>query len=132
LALSPILPQTIPVAGNFEYDYTQQVTFGIEHELASNLSIAADYSYVRGLHLLRPRNINQGNFDLITSYARAMTVCPGLPAVSMNGCANPIYQGAGGQLAGLWDDLGGVSPVSLASLGQLLFNQFRPTGPNYT
>jgi hypothetical protein len=35
-------------------------------------------------------------------------------------------------LAGLWDDLGGISPKSLANLGQLLFNQFRATGPNYT
>jgi hypothetical protein len=131
LTLSPILPQTIPVAGNFEYDYTQQVTFGMEHELSGNLSIAADYSYVHGLHLLRPRNINQGNFDLITSYARAMSVCPGLPGVSANGCANPIHEGAGGKLAGLWDDLGGVSPNSLANLGQLLFNQFRATVPNY-
>jgi len=52
--------------------------------------------------------------------------------VSKNGCSNPIYQGAAGQLAGLWDDLGGNSPASLASLGHLLFNQFRPTGPNYT
>jgi hypothetical protein len=126
LALSPILPQTIPVSGNFEYDYTQQVT------LSDNLSIAADYSYIHSLHLLRPRNINQGNFDLITSYARAMSICPGLPGVSTNGCANPIYKGAGGELAGLWDDLGGVSPASLANLGQLLFNQFRETGPNYT
>lgn len=132
LSLSPLLPQTVPVAGNFQYDYTQQVTFGAEHELGTNLSIAADYSYVHGLHLLRPRNINQGNFDLITNYARASSVCPVLPGVSLNGCASPIYQGAGGSLAGLWDDLGGASSTSLASLGQLLFNQFRATGPNYT
>jgi hypothetical protein len=80
---------------NGDYD------FGVEHELSDNLTIAADYSYIHGLHLLRPRNINQGNFDLITSYARAMSVCPRLPVVSANGCANPIYQGAGGDLAGL-------------------------------
>ncbi|HVN82196.1 MAG TPA: carboxypeptidase regulatory-like domain-containing protein [Terriglobia bacterium] len=132
LALSPILPQTLPVAGNFQYDYTQQVALGFEHELSNNLSISADYSYIHGMHLLRPRNINQGDFNLIASYAQAQAVCPGLPGVSRNGCSSPIYQGAGGQLAGLWDDLGGNSPTSLASLGQLLFNQFRPTGPNYT
>jgi hypothetical protein len=108
------------------------VTFGVEHELSGNLSIAADYSYIHGLHLLRPRNINQGNFDLIMSYARAMSVCSALPGVSTNGCTNPIYQGAGGELAGLWDDLGGISPTSLANVGQLRFNQFRATGPNYT
>jgi len=51
--------------------------------------------------------------------------------VTTNGCANPAYGGAGGPLAGLWDALGGNSSSSLAPLGQLLFNQFRPTGPNY-
>jgi outer membrane receptor protein involved in Fe transport len=60
LSLSPLLPQTVPVAGNFQYDYTQQITFGTEHQIGSNLSLAADYSYIHGLHLLRPRNINQG------------------------------------------------------------------------
>ena len=63
LSLSPLLPQTVPVAGNFQYDYTQQITFGMEHQLGTNLSLAADYSYIHGLHLLRPRNINQGNFQ---------------------------------------------------------------------
>ena len=61
-----------------------------------------------------------------------MSICPNLPGISANGCANSIYRGAGGELAGLWDDLGGASPTSLANLGQLLFNQFRATGPNYT
>ncbi len=79
-----------------------------------------------------PRNINQGDFDRIVAYARATAVCPNLPGVATNGCSNPAYGGAGGSLAGLWDALGGVSATSLAPLGQLLFNQFRATGPNYT
>jgi len=132
LALSPILSQTLPVAGNFEYDYTQQGTFGIERQIQSGLSLAADYTYTHGSHLLRPRNINQGDFDRIVAYSRATTVCPNLPSVATNGCSNPAYGGIGGSLAGLWDALGGVSATSLAPLGQLLFNQFRATGPNYT
>ena len=32
----------------------------------------------------------------------------------------------------MWDALGGSSSTSLAPLGQLIFNQFRATGPNYT
>ncbi len=44
---------------------------------------------------------------------------------------HPLYLGAGGPLAGLWDALGGNAASSLAPLGELLFNQFRPTGPNY-
>jgi hypothetical protein len=132
LALSPILTQTLPVAGNLEYDYTQQGTFGIERQLAEGVSLSADYTYAKGSHLLRPRNINQGDFPRIAAYGRATAVCPNLPGVAANGCSNPIYGGAGGSLAGLWDALGGASPTSLAALGQLLFNQFRATGPNYT
>jgi outer membrane receptor protein involved in Fe transport len=132
LALSPILSQTLPVAGNLEYDYTQQATFGIERQIGMSLSFGAGYTYTHGSHLLRPRNINQGDFERIVAYARATAVCQALPGVATNGCANPAYGGAGGSLAGLWDALGGVSPTSLAPLGQLLFNQFRATGPNYT
>ena len=132
LALSPILSQTLPVAGNFVYDYTQQGTLGIERQLADNVSLSIDYSYAHASHLLRPRNVNQGNFELITAYARATLVCPQLQGVSTNGCANPVYGGVGGSLAGLWDALGRNSANSLAPLGQLLFNQFRATGPNYT
>ena len=132
LALSPLLPQTFPVAKNFQYDYALQGTLGIEHEFAPNLMFAVDYNYAHGTHLLRPRNINQGNYDLIIAYERALAVCPDLPGVSVNGCQNPAYGGAGGPLAGLWDSLGGNSTTSVAPLGQLIFNQFRATGPNYT
>ena len=132
LALSPILSQTLPVARNLEYDYTQQGTFGIERQIGASVSLGADYTYTHGSHLLRPRNINQGDFDRIVTYARATAVCPNLPNVATNGCSNPAYGGAGGSLAGLWDALGGASATSLAPLGQLLFNQFRATGPNYT
>jgi hypothetical protein len=131
LTLSPILPQIIPVAGNFKYDYAQHTTFGIERQLASQWSVSADYTFIKGSNLLRPRNINQANFDLITSYARATSVCPSLPGVAIKGCASPAFLGAGGPLAGLWDALGGVRPGSVAGFGQLIFNQFRATGPNY-
>lgn len=129
LALSPILSQTLPVAANFEYDYTQQGNFGIERQLGTSVSLGADYTYTHGAHLLRPRNINQADFDRIVAYTRATAVCPNLPGVTTNGCSNPAYGGAGGSLAGLWDALGGASATSLAPLGQLLFNQFRATGP---
>jgi hypothetical protein len=132
LALSPILSQTLPVAANLEYDYTQQGTFGIERQIGTSVLLGADYTYTHGSHLLRPRDINQGDFDHIANYARATAVCPNLPNVATSGCSNPAYGGVGGSLAGLWDALGGASATSLALLGQLLFNQFRATGPNYT
>lgn len=108
LSLSPILTQTLPVASNFEYDYTQQGTLGIERQLAETFSLALDYTYIHGSHLLRPRNINQGDFHLISAYRQALA-------------------GRGGPLAGLPNALGALAP-----LGELIFNQFRATGPNYT
>jgi hypothetical protein len=107
LALSPILSQTLPVSGNFEYDYAQQGTFGIERQLTKATSLAVDYTYIHGTHLLRPRNINQGNFNLMMAYRQALA-------------------GRGGPLTGLPQALGALAP-----LGELIFNQFRATGPNY-
>ncbi len=131
LALSPILPTALSIEHDFRYTYSQHSTFGFERELGKDWAIAAGYSFIRGAHIVRPRNINQGSFSLISSYERARAVCTALPGVSTNGCSNPIYQGAGGELAGIWDALGGAAPNSLAPLGQLIFNQFRSSGPNY-
>ncbi len=104
LQLSPILTQTLPVASNFEYDYTQQATLGVERQLNRDFSLAVDYTFAHGSHLLRPRNINQGSFALINAYR----------------------QGPNGPLGALWNALGPLAP-----LGEVLFNQFRGTGPNY-
>ncbi len=109
LALSPILPTVLPIEQDFKYTYSQHSTFGFERELGRSWTVAADYSFIRGAHIVRPRNINQGSFSLIGSYERARAVCPALPGVSTNGCSNPIYQGVAGELAGLWDALGGNS-----------------------
>ncbi len=38
--------------------YSQQASAGVEHELAKNLSVRADFLYVRGVHLARTLNIN--------------------------------------------------------------------------
>lgn len=107
LASSPILPTTLPIARNFRYSSSQQVTFGIERELSSDSTLSADYTYLHGLHIVRPRNINQGDFDLIAAYQRAVITCPSLPDVASSSCANAIYGGTGGPLAGLWDALAG-------------------------
>jgi TonB dependent receptor-like, beta-barrel len=131
LFLSPVLPTTLPIERQFRYTSSQQATLGIEREFADDWAVSADYIFLRGLHIPRPRNINQGNFDLIAAYERAARVCPALPGVSNAGCANPVYGNAGGSLAGLWDALGGNGATSLAPFGQLIFNQFRASGPNY-
>lgn len=94
LSLSPILPTALPIEQSFSYTYSQHSTFGFERELGKDWAIAADYSFIRGAHIVRPRNINQGSFNLISSYERARTVCPALPGVAATGCSNPVYQAA--------------------------------------
>jgi hypothetical protein len=131
LLLSPILPTSLPIERRFRYTSSQQATFGMEREFPGDWAVSADYTFLRALHIPRPRNINQGNFGLIADYERAARLCPALPDVSSAGCANPIYNNAGGPLAGLWDTLGGNGVTSLAPFGQLIFNQFRASGPNY-
>ena len=131
LTLSPILPTTLPIERRFKYTRSQQATLGLEREISDNWALSADYTFLRGLHIPRPRNVNQGNFDLIAAYERANRICASLPGVGAIGCAHPGYGGIGGPLAGLWDALGGNGATSLAPFGQLIFNQFRASGPNY-
>src|SRR5665213_974549 len=38
--------------------YSQQASAGVEYSLAKNLSVRADYIFVRGIHLARTRNVN--------------------------------------------------------------------------
>jgi len=90
LSLSPILPTALPIEQGFSYTYSQHSTFGFERELGKDWAIAADYSFIRGAHIVRPRNINQGSFNLISSYERAHRV----PCFAWSGCSNPIYQAA--------------------------------------
>jgi len=131
LTLSPILPTTLPMERRFKYTRSQQATLGLEREISDNWALSADYTFLRGLHIPRPRNVNQGNFDLIAAYERSNRICASLPGVGAIGCAHPGYGGIGGPLAGLWDALGGNGATSLAPFGQLIFNQFRASGPNY-
>ena len=131
LTLSPILPTTSPMERRFKYTRSQQATLGFEREISDNWALSADYTFLRGLHIPRPRNVNQGNFDLIAAYERSNRICTSLPGVGAIGCAHPRYGGIGGPLAGLWDALGGNGATSLAPFGQLIFNQFRASGPNY-
>ncbi|MBI3406380.1 MAG: TonB-dependent receptor, partial [Acidobacteria bacterium] len=54
----PILPFTLHVDGGFEYSYAQQGNLTIEHSFANDFKFSLGYTWTRGLHLNRPRNIN--------------------------------------------------------------------------
>ncbi|MHB8734327.1 MAG: TonB-dependent receptor [Terriglobales bacterium] len=106
LGISPILPQTLPISKAFKFDYSEQAGVGWERQLTPETSFGLQYSYTHGVHLLRPHNINQGNALLLSLYAQALA--------------------GTGPLAPLVKALGAAAP-----LGRLIFNDFRPSGPNY-
>ncbi|HEX6881187.1 MAG TPA: TonB-dependent receptor [Terriglobales bacterium] len=61
----PFLPFGFPTGKGFVYPYTNQVTFGIEHDLGHDLSLSLNYNFVGGRHLNRPINSNTVHTDLL-------------------------------------------------------------------
>lgn len=138
----PILPFTLPVARSFVYAYAQQAGLTLEHEFGDNYKISASYTFVHGLHLNRPRDINTPNpamlaGNLRNALAAGMKVSNPLTvtAPSANIAAGPANCGVtviAPQTLGVL----GSCPGPLAALnGQYVstaafFNFFRPSGPN--
>ncbi|MCS6884097.1 MAG: carboxypeptidase regulatory-like domain-containing protein [Acidobacteriota bacterium] len=108
LRISPVLPQTLHIARSFEYDYTSQANLAIERQLASNLGIGVTYSFIKGSKLLRPRNINQANSQLVIAYRRALAGDTTSPLIGLVRALGPA-----------------------AAAGELIFNGFRASGPNF-
>ncbi|HVB33223.1 MAG TPA: TonB-dependent receptor [Patescibacteria group bacterium] len=143
----PILPFTLPVANNFVSMYSEQGTLALEHEFPSNLKVKVSYSFVRGLHLYRPRNINQANAVLLTqNFANALAA--GLPASSPLTVQVPLTTGGGctstsgttsyqvsanasGDLAMGFNSPNCKAGTAFGYIGTAaVFNDFRPSGPN--
>ncbi len=130
LLFSPITSQTLHVNSGFEFDYTQQGNLSIERQLGRTVTVNATYSYIRGLQLVRPRNVNQQNLALLQANAQAQTnpiVIGGqtvgfFGAGPLAGLYNPLPNSLGPGLSGL--------PAQVAPIGRFLFNDFRRTGPN--
>jgi hypothetical protein len=106
LGVSPVPPQILPVANNFRNDYTEQSGLTYARQVGANSSLTLQFNSIHGVHLLRARNINQGNRNLLRAYDAALA--------------------GQGPLTPLVGILGAAAP-----LGQLIFNGFRPSGPNY-
>ncbi len=51
-------PSRIETASDLQQPTIYQVSFGVERQLPASLMLRANYSYQRGIHLLRGRNIN--------------------------------------------------------------------------
>ena len=56
--LGGMKPSILRADPHLATSYSEQASFGIERQLASNLTVSTNYLYVRGMKLLRTRNIN--------------------------------------------------------------------------
>ncbi|HUJ39368.1 MAG TPA: carboxypeptidase regulatory-like domain-containing protein [Candidatus Acidoferrales bacterium] len=140
---TPILPFTLPTAGNFKYGYATQANLSIEHDLGHNFKISVGYQYTKGTHLNRPRNTNVANAALLDenllnasaaglSYSNPITVtAPSTNiAPTANFCGATVIQPAvlavlGNCPAGPFAGLNGQYLSTAA-----VFNFFRASGPN--
>ena len=143
---TPILPFTLPTAGNFQYGYATQANLTVERELGNNFKLSIGYQYTKGTHLNRPRNTNVANAALLDenllnanaaglSFGSPITVTAPTAAIAPTAatCGAAPVPGATGALAALFG-CPGSGPFSQLN-GQFIatpavFNFFRPSGPN--
>ncbi len=141
-----LLPFTLPIAGNFRYAYAQQGNLTIERQLGHDYKLSIGYSYTRGLHLNRPRNIDSTDPKLLAQNLRN-ALAAGIP-VSGN---IPFAVAAPAANIGATSSTCGVNVIAPRALGVLVncpaaaglaplngqfvgtaafFNFFKPSGPN--
>ena len=137
----PILPFILPVANNFEFGYAQQANLTVE-QAWNDYKFGVSYTFTRGLHLNRPRDINTPNPLLLANNFRnalASGLSPASPlSVAAPGANRAATAGTCGVTVIAANVLGALSgcPGPLAPLnGQFLstaafFNFFRRSGPN--
>src|SRR6266849_4806862 len=141
-----LLPFTLPIARNFQYAYAQQGNLTIERQLGHDYKLSIGYSYTRGLHLNRPRNIDSTDPKLLAQNLRN-ALAAGIP-VSGN---IPFAVAAPAANIGATSSTCGVNVIAPRALGVLVncpaaaglaplngqfvgtaafFNFFKPSGPN--
>ncbi len=109
-----LLPFGLPTAKNFVYPYSNQVTFGIEHDLGHDMALSLNYNFVGGRHLNRPINVNPVRTDLLVQNWR-----------------NALAAGdPGAQLSPLLVGSEGGSPCGANWIAPAIVSFFRPSGIN--
>ena len=143
----PLLPFTLPVSRNFRYGYAQQANLSLEHEFTSDFRVGISYTFVHGLKLQRPRNVNATDPVLLSlNYRNALAAgtSPSSPvtvlaptasiAATAGSCGVAVAGGAGtapGILGRLVNCPSTLSALEGQPLGTAaFFNFFRPSGPN--
>ncbi len=138
----PLLPFTLHVDGDFEYSYAQQANLTVEQSFATDYKFGISYTWARGLHLNRPRNVNPSDPARLSrnfrnaaaaglAFSSPVTVAAPAAAVMATGTTCGVTVIAPSALGAL-----GGCPAALATLnGQFIgtaafFNFFRASGPN--
>ena len=142
---TPILPFTLPTAGNFQYGYATQANLTVEHDLGHNFKISVGYQYTKGTHLNRPRNTNVANAALLDenllnanaaglAFSNPITVTAPTTLIAPTAatCGAAPVPGATGVLAALFGcPAGPFANLSGQFIGTpAVFNFYRPSGPN--
>src|SRR5215469_6012581 len=126
-----VLPFGFPTAANFKYGYSNQASFGIEHQFGENYSLNLSYNFTGGRRLNRPIDANTpiGNI-LVQNWFNAMTdpvVTPAQKAAFFN---NPLAVNIAGINPAVAGKCGRAACV--AYIPPALVSFFRPSGFNAT
>jgi hypothetical protein len=139
-----LLPFTLPIARTFQYAYAQQGNLTLEHQLGRDYKFSLSYSYTRGLHLNRPRNIDSTDPKLLAQNLRnalaagisgsnpfgVVAPASNIAATSSTCGVNVIAPQALGVLANC-PAAAGLAPLDGQFIGTAaFFNFFKPSGPN--
>jgi hypothetical protein len=121
----PFLPFGFPTAKNFVYPYSNQATFGIEHDLGHNFSINVQYNFVGGRHLNRPINANPVRTDLLVRNWQIAQNDPNVSAAVKAAWSSPLFvspTGGVGQYT--------VGTQTYTYVNPAVVSFFRPSGIN--
>jgi hypothetical protein len=109
----PFLPFGFPTGKGFVYPYTNQVTFGVEHDFGHDMSLSLNYNFVGGHHLNRPINANPVHTNLLVQNWKN-AVAAGDPGAQ----SGPLFVGSVG------------NPCGANWIAPAIVNFFRPSGIN--
>ena len=141
---TPILPFTLPTAGNFQYGYATQANLTIERDLGHNYKISVGYQYTKGTHLNRPRNTNVADATMLDenfvnaaaaglTFGTPITVqAPSAPiAPTATTCGAAVFVPSVLAVLGGCPATGPFAGLNGKYIGTAaVFNFFRPSGPN--
>lgn len=119
-------PFGFPVSKNFEYAYSHQANFQVEHDFGHDLSLNLAYNFNGGHHLNRPINNNAVKSEfLVSNWEKAVAAANaiGLPTT------NPNYPTDPNSVRVCPANFGGVAPAGNFAPAPLV-SFFRPGGIN--